>query len=150
MRAAIGMSVSAEICLRSAICLGDMKMFVLILRGIGTGSRKLFRRLDGRNGVTVLHARNAAAKQSCSLFNIPPRYFFLLSNRTQPMPDVHSEAPLDVESPVFILQGKRQTSRRYLSTLPKIGSKFPGEYMIFNQATGNKIVVKDGLSEPLR
>jgi hypothetical protein len=25
---------------------------------------------------------------------------------------------------------------------------FPGEYMIFSQTTGNKVVVKDGLPEP--
>jgi hypothetical protein len=126
-----------------------MKMFVLTLRGIGTASRKLFRRLDGRNGVTVLHARNAAAKQSCSLFNIPLRYFFLLSNRTQPMPDVHSKLLWMLNRPCSSYKADARLQGAILSTLPKIGSKFPGEYMIFNQATGNKIVVKDGLPEPL-
>jgi hypothetical protein len=35
------------------------------------------------------------------------------------------------------------------STVQRLAASSPGEYMIFNQATGNKIVVKDGLPEPL-
>jgi hypothetical protein len=35
------------------------------------------------------------------------------------------------------------------STVERLASTSPGEYMIFNQATGNKLVVKDGLPEPL-
>jgi hypothetical protein len=35
------------------------------------------------------------------------------------------------------------------STLERLANTSPGEYMIFNQATGNKLVVKDGLPEPL-
>ena len=35
------------------------------------------------------------------------------------------------------------------STVQRLAARSPGEYMIFNQATGNKIVVKDGLPEPL-
>jgi hypothetical protein len=34
------------------------------------------------------------------------------------------------------------------STVERLATSSPGEYMIFNQATGNKIVVKDGLPEP--
>jgi hypothetical protein len=35
------------------------------------------------------------------------------------------------------------------STVQRLATTSPGEYMIFNQATGNKIAVKDGLTEPL-
>jgi hypothetical protein len=35
------------------------------------------------------------------------------------------------------------------STVQRLAASSPGEYMIFNQATGNKIAVKDGLPEPL-
>jgi hypothetical protein len=35
------------------------------------------------------------------------------------------------------------------STVQRLATTSPGEYMIFNQDTGNKIVVKDGLPEPL-
>jgi hypothetical protein len=35
------------------------------------------------------------------------------------------------------------------STVQRLAASSPGEYMIFNQTTGNKIVVKDGLPEPL-
>jgi hypothetical protein len=34
------------------------------------------------------------------------------------------------------------------STVQRLATDFPGEYMIFSQKTGNKIVVKDGLPEP--
>ena len=35
------------------------------------------------------------------------------------------------------------------STVQRLAASSPGEYMIFNQATGNRIAVKDGLPEPL-
>jgi hypothetical protein len=34
------------------------------------------------------------------------------------------------------------------STVQRLASASPGEYMIFSQTTGNKIVVKNGLPEP--
>jgi hypothetical protein len=34
------------------------------------------------------------------------------------------------------------------SKVEQLATNAPGEYMIFNQSTGNKIVVKDGLPEP--
>ena len=34
------------------------------------------------------------------------------------------------------------------STVQRLATTSPGEYMIFSQTTGNKIVVKDGLPEP--
>jgi hypothetical protein len=34
------------------------------------------------------------------------------------------------------------------STVKRLATNSPGEYMIFSQTTGNKIVVKDGLPEP--
>ena len=34
------------------------------------------------------------------------------------------------------------------STVQRFATTAPGEYMIFNQTTGNKIVVKDGAPEP--
>jgi len=34
------------------------------------------------------------------------------------------------------------------STVERLATTAPGEYMIFNQTTGNKIMVKDGVPEP--
>ena len=34
------------------------------------------------------------------------------------------------------------------SKVEQLAANAPGEYMIFSQTTGNKIVVKDGLPEP--
>jgi len=66
---------------------------------------------------------------------------------TQPMLE-----PLDIfikmEDGTYMWKAAADSFELAKSTVERLATTSPGEYMIFNQATGNKIVVKDGLPEP--
>jgi hypothetical protein len=61
--------------------------------------------------------------------------------------------PLDIfikmEDGTYLWKAAADSVEVAKSTVERLATTSPGEYMIFNQATGNKIVVKDGLPEPL-
>jgi hypothetical protein len=60
-------------------------------------------------------------------------------------------APLDVfrmEDGVYVWKAAAESFELAKSTVQRLSATSPGEYMIFSQATGKKIVVKDGLPEP--
>jgi hypothetical protein len=61
-------------------------------------------------------------------------------------------APLDVfkvEEGVYIWKATAESFELAKSTVQRLATTSPGEYMIYSQTTGNKIVVKlDGLPEP--
>jgi len=61
-------------------------------------------------------------------------------------------APLDIfikmEDGTYAWKAAAGSFELAKSTVERLATTSPGEYMIFNQATGNKIVVKDGLPEP--
>jgi hypothetical protein len=61
--------------------------------------------------------------------------------------------PLDIfvkmEDGTYVWKAAANTFELAKSTVQRLATTSPGEYMIFSQTTGNKIVVKrDGLSEP--
>jgi hypothetical protein len=61
--------------------------------------------------------------------------------------------PLDIfvkmEDGTYVWRAAANTFELAKSTVQRLATTSPGEYMIFSQTTGNKIVVKrDGLSEP--
>ena len=60
--------------------------------------------------------------------------------------------PLDIfikmEDGTYVWKAAADSFELAKSTVERLATT-AGEYMIFNQATGNKIVVKDGLPEPL-
>jgi hypothetical protein len=61
-------------------------------------------------------------------------------------------APLDIfikmEDGTYVWKAAADSFELAKSTVERLATTSPGEYMIFNQATGNRIVVKDGLPEP--
>jgi len=62
-------------------------------------------------------------------------------------------APLDIfikmDDGTYVWKAAAETLELAKSTVLRLAASSPGEYMIFNQATGNKILVKDGLPEPV-
>jgi hypothetical protein len=65
---------------------------------------------------------------------------------TQPM-----LAPLDIfklQDGTYVWKAAADSLELAKSKVGQLAAKAPGEYMIFSQTTGNKIVVKDGLPEP--
>ncbi len=62
-------------------------------------------------------------------------------------------APLDIfkmQDGTYVWKAAADSFELAKSTVERLATTAPGEYMIFNQSTGNKIVVKDGLPEPQR
>ncbi len=60
-------------------------------------------------------------------------------------------APLDIfkmQDGTYVWKAAADSFELAKSTVERLATTAPGEYMIFNQSTGNKIVVKDGLPEP--
>jgi hypothetical protein len=61
-------------------------------------------------------------------------------------------APLDIfikmEDGTYVWKAAADSFEIAKSTVKRLATNSPGEYMIFSQTTGNKIVVKDGLPEP--
>ena len=60
-------------------------------------------------------------------------------------------APLDIfkmEDGTYVWKAAADSFELAKSTVQRLAASSPGEYMIFSQNTGNKIVVKDGLPEP--
>jgi len=60
-------------------------------------------------------------------------------------------APLDIfrmEHGTYVWKAAADSLEIAKSTIKRLATSSPGEYMIFSQTTGNKIVVKDGLPEP--
>jgi hypothetical protein len=66
---------------------------------------------------------------------------------TQPMLE-----PLDIfikmEDGAYVWKAAADSFELAKSTVQRLATTSPGEYMIFSQTTGNKIEVKDGLPEP--
>ena len=62
--------------------------------------------------------------------------------------------PLDIfikmEDGTYLWKAAADSFELAKSTVQRLATTSPGEYMIFNQTTGNKTVVKDGLPEPGR
>ena len=61
-------------------------------------------------------------------------------------------APLDIfkmQDGTYVWKAAADSFELAKSTIQRLAGSSPGEYMIFSQTTGNKIVVKDGLPEPL-
>ena len=59
--------------------------------------------------------------------------------------------PLDIfrkEQGNYVWKGAAESLELAQSKVKQLAEKSPGEYMIFSQTSGNKIVVKDGLPEP--
>ena len=61
--------------------------------------------------------------------------------------------PLDIfvkmEDGTYVWKAAANTFELAKSTVQRLATTSPGEYMIFSQTTGNKIVVsRDGLPEP--
>ena len=61
--------------------------------------------------------------------------------------------PLDIfvklEDGTYVWKAAAQSLELAKSTIQRLATTSPGEYMIFSQTTGNKVVVKrDGLPEP--
>jgi len=61
-------------------------------------------------------------------------------------------APLDVfkmQDGTYVWKAAAESFELAKSKVEELAAKAPGEYMIFSQTTGNKIVIKpDGLPEP--
>ena len=62
-------------------------------------------------------------------------------------------APLDIfikmEDGTYLWKAAADSFELAKSKVEELAAKAPGEYMIFSQTTGNKIVIKpDGLPEP--
>jgi len=61
-------------------------------------------------------------------------------------------APLDIfiktEDGTYVWKAAAENLEHAKSTVLRLAANSPGEYMIFSQTSGNKIVVKDGLPEP--
>ena len=60
-------------------------------------------------------------------------------------------APLDIfkmQDGSYVWKGAAESFEVAKSKVEQLAMNAPGEYMIFSQTTGNKIVVKDGLPEP--
>ena len=61
-------------------------------------------------------------------------------------------APLDIfiktEDGTYVWKAAAENFELAKSTVQRLATDSPGEYMIFSQKTGNKIMVKDGLPEP--
>ncbi len=59
--------------------------------------------------------------------------------------------PLDIfikmEDGTYLWKAAADSFELAKSTVQRLAITSPGEYMIFSQTTGNKIVVKDGLPE---
>jgi hypothetical protein len=59
--------------------------------------------------------------------------------------------PLDIfkmqEDGTYLWKGAVENFELAKSTVERLATSSPGEYMIFSQTTGKKIVVKDGLPE---
>jgi len=60
--------------------------------------------------------------------------------------------PLDIfiktEDGTYVWKAAADSFELAKSTVQRLAITAPGEYMIFNQTTGNKIMVKDGVPEP--
>ncbi len=60
--------------------------------------------------------------------------------------------PLDIvvkmEDGTYAWKAAAESFELAKSKVEQLSTNAPGEYMIFNQTTGNKIVVKDGIPEP--
>jgi hypothetical protein len=60
--------------------------------------------------------------------------------------------PLDIfiksEDGSYVWKAAADSFELAKSTVQRLATTAPGEYMIFNQTTGDKIVVKDGVPEP--
>jgi hypothetical protein len=60
--------------------------------------------------------------------------------------------PLDIfvktDDGTYVWKAAANSFELAKSTVQRLAANSPGEYMIFSQKTGNKIVVKDGLPEP--
>jgi hypothetical protein len=59
--------------------------------------------------------------------------------------------PMDIfkmQDGTYVWKAAAETFELAKSKVEELAAKGPGEYMIFSQTTGNKIVVKDGLPEP--
>jgi hypothetical protein len=61
--------------------------------------------------------------------------------------------PLDIfikiEDGTYMWKAAADSFELAKATVERLATTSPGEYMIFNQATRSKVVVKDGLPEPL-
>ncbi len=61
-------------------------------------------------------------------------------------------APLDIfikmEDGTYVWKAAAESFELAKSKVEELAAKAPGEYMIFSQTTGNKIVLKGGLPEP--
>jgi hypothetical protein len=53
-------------------------------------TRQLLQRLDRRNGMAVLDARNVATQQTCALLDVALRKFFRFSKQAKPITNYHS------------------------------------------------------------
>ena len=60
--------------------------------------------------------------------------------------------PLDIfikmESGTYLWKGAAENLELAKLKVQRLAANSPGEYMIYSQDTGNKIVFKDGLPEP--
>ena len=60
--------------------------------------------------------------------------------------------PLDIfikmEDGTYMWKAAADSFEAAKSKVEELATTSPGDYMIFSQTTGNKIVVKDGLPEP--
>ena len=60
--------------------------------------------------------------------------------------------PLDIfikmDDGTYVWKAAADSFELAKSTVQRLAENSPGDYMIFNQDTGNKIMVKDGLPEP--
>jgi hypothetical protein len=55
---------------------------------------------------------------------------------------------IKMEDGTYVWKAAAESFELAKSTVQRLSATSPGEYMIFSQTTGNKIVVKDGLPEP--
>jgi hypothetical protein len=62
--------------------------------------------------------------------------------------------PLDIfikmDDGTYVWKAAADSFELAKSIVQRLASSSPGDYMIFNQETGNRIMVKDGLPEPLK
>jgi hypothetical protein len=60
--------------------------------------------------------------------------------------------PLDIfikmEDGTYVWKAAADSFERAKSTVERLATISPGEYMIFSHTTGSKIMVKDGLPQP--
>src|SRR6266404_5032737 len=116
-------------------------------RSKGKGNKNIFNPVNSR----IWHVEFPLVVQSsarvCPLLSFRAITCGVPGKATQPMLE-----PLDIfikmEDGTYMWKAAADRFEIAKSTVERLATTSPGEYMIFNQATGNKIVVKDGLPEP--